>query len=151
MSITITIDHVFYTVMKTDVHLTLTKARTWDSWTSVGQRVGRRECTFLAWLSRPAWRSSVTLLWINCKIASETENEEYLPFACLYIVLIPGSFLHMGEPELSHGSLIAIRSTKGDVHAKVQEAGPGFGTPVICCSIQDEYDVVSPTSTELRS
>lgn len=147
----ITWKSITITVMQTNVHLTLTKSWTWDSWTSVGQRVGRRECTFLAWLSRPAWRSSVTLLWTNCKIANETENEEYLPFACLYIVLIPGSFLHMGEPELSHGSLIAIWSTKGDVHAKVQEAGPGFGTPVICCSIQDEYDVVSPTSTELRS
>ena len=146
-----TLDHVFYTVLITYSLLTLTKVETWDSWTGEGQHVWRRECMFLVWSLQLIGRSSVPLLWTNCKIADELESEEGLPLSRLDLVLIPRSIFHVSKPQFSYSCLITIWSTEYNLHSKVLEAGSGFGTPVVCCTIQDEHDLISPPNTVLRS
>ena len=131
--------------------LTLTKSRSWDSWTSEGQHVWRRECIFLVWSLKLVWRSSVPLPWTTCKIADESENEEGLPLSRLDFVLIPCSLLHVSKPQFSYSCLVTIWSTECNLHANMLEAASGFSTSVICCTIQDEYDVISPPHTVLRS
>ena len=106
-------------------------------------------CDFCELSTKMSNYESKLLDWLIEMIWKINKSRNHLPFTCLDVFEIECTFFEMREPQLCWRRSIAVRCTENHLKTQMVDTRPRFGATMVCSTIHQHNNAVSPASFEL--